>query len=294
MEPLLPVFWQNQVDMDALCKIPICSRNDRFYYETNPGFRQSIYSTSSNSPHTSTHVHPAVEFYYVIEGVLTVEIAKDRFVIRENQMAAFSSFVQHGLYSETKVRGRLLIIPPQFLPGLRKQLHDKAFANPICTDDSEHTLLKQLLMIDNIHRNRGIFQQTTPELQQTMILPMLQVFTQTVISLCGLKDSIRTSPLIVSALDYIHAHYRQNILVPEMARELFCHQRAISEQFRKAFGISISSYINRLRAIDVYVSLHDNPALTLEEASAHAGFRSMRSMLRAYRSEYGTTPSNNR
>ncbi|MBE6613554.1 MAG: AraC family transcriptional regulator [Ruminococcaceae bacterium] len=295
MNYLPPIFLMGQVDMDKLCRIPIHSKDDQFYYDVNPGFRGKIMSTNSGSPlRTLPHIHPAIEFFYVEKGQLDVEIEKEPFVIRENQMVAFSSFTQHALYSKSGMTGWLLIIPPQFLPGMQKLLHKKAFANPVCCDDGDHSLLNHLHLIDKIHDTTGVYSALTPEQQEKLLLPLLQSFLGTVIAICGLRDNIQASPLFVSAIEYIHAHYHEPIRIPEMARALLCEQHTLSDQFREAFGITITAYANRLRAIELHAILSRDASLTLMEAAGTVGFGSMRSLLRAYREVYGTTPSNNR
>jgi AraC-like DNA-binding protein len=131
-------------------------------------------------------------------------------------------------------------------------------------------------------------------LQEHMLTCQLSAFVGLMIHACGLRENTAATPLITAALDYIHAHFREEIRIPELARQLYCHQQTLSDQFRAVFGMTITAYINHLRANEVCTLLAADACLTLQEASDRAGFGSVRSMLRAYHAEYGCTPTANR
>jgi len=243
---------------------------------------------------TPPHMHDSLEFMYVKSGTLRAEIGGEEYIISPGNMAAVSSFSPHAFSADDKTTARLLIIPRHYLSGFDHLLNQRTFGTPVCPDDADHTIYHMLEVIYNICNRCGIYENVPWNVRMAMLPPFFQTFLHTLIQLCGLKDSIHTSPLIVSAMEYIHTHHRERIRIPQMAKELLCHQQTLTDQFHKAFGMTITAYVNRLRAIDVYTSLARDATLTLAEASEAAGFGSVRSMLRAYREVYGTTPSNNR
>ncbi|MBQ2708503.1 MAG: helix-turn-helix transcriptional regulator [Clostridia bacterium] len=290
MNYLPPIMFR-----DELQKVPITSSCGSYYYGVERDTEDSILCVRYASPiHAPLQMHQAPEFMYVEQGEVQAEIDGKSYTVGANQMTAISSFTMHAYRAEQGAVTKLLSFPRQYIPGFQKILSKKVFDSPVCTDDEGHSLRALIHCIDNISHSRGIYEAVTPCEETQLLTPLLHTFLHTVIRQCGLRDNSQASPLFVSAIEYIHTHYHRPIRIPEMARALLCEQHTLSDQFREAFGITITAYTNRLRAIELHAILSKDASLTLAEAAGTVGFGSMRSMLRAYREVYGCTPTANR
>ena len=54
-------------------------------------------------------------------------------------------------------------------------------------------------------------------------------------------------PVVQSILEYIAAHYREKIMLSDLAEELHYSERYISQKFQKAVGTTVIEYLNRYR-----------------------------------------------
>ena len=242
------------------------------------------------------HFHHSLEFLYVERGVLHHEIDGERYDLTPGKLAIIPSFAVHAAQSDENVTRLLLMIPPMCLGSAGDLLDHKTFARRVIDDDADGTLHAMLLLIGRAKRCEGIFGGLSAESSEhkSVQQALANAFLRAVIARTGLCEIRRSSNLIIEALKYIHLHYTGCIRIPDMARSLLCEQSVLSADFQTVTGMTLNAYINHLRAIRVKLILTENPAMTLEEASALAGFGSVRSMLRAYRQEYGCTPSENR
>jgi len=242
------------------------------------------------------HFHHSLEFLYVERGVLYHEIDGERYDLTPGKLAIIPSFAVHAAQSDENVTRLLLMIPPMCLGSAGDLLDHKTFTRRVIDDDADGTLHGMLLLIGRAKRCEGIFGGLSAESSEhkSVQQALANAFLRAVIARTGLCEVKRSSNLIIEALKYIHLHYTGCIRIPDMARSLLCEQSVLSADFQTVTGMTLNAYINHLRAIRVKLILTENPAMTLEEASALAGFGSVRSMLRAYRQEYGCTPSENR
>ncbi len=266
----------------------------KYYYETSHELQKGvafyIWEKQLVSP---PHVHGSVEFVYCIEGKLAAKIGGERFILEPGQCAAVSSFVSHEFYSSEKVTAYTVILPP-CLPGYEQMLKNRSFARAVMTDDGGKTLLSLFRLMKTVRLRDGAASSFDRTARDRVLHGLSAALIELTVSQCGLKESAKETMLIADALGYLHAHYREEIRVPSLARRLGYSQQEISDRFMEVFGMTVLSYVNHLRACDVRARLDENAGMTLEEAASLAGFGSMRSMLRAYRKEYGCTPSENR
>jgi AraC-like DNA-binding protein/mannose-6-phosphate isomerase-like protein (cupin superfamily) len=242
------------------------------------------------------HFHHSLEFLYVERGVLHHDIDGERYDLTPGTLAIIPSFAMHAAQSDENVTRLLLMIPPMCLGNAADLLDHKTFAERVIDDDADGTLHGMLLLIGRAKRREGIFSGLTAESSEhkSVQQALANAFVHAVIARTGLSEIRSSSNLIVEALKYLHLHYTKSIRIPDMARSLLCEQSVLSADFQTVTGMTLNAYINHLRAIRVRLILSENPVMTLEAASALAGFGSVRSMLRAYRQEYGCTPSENR
>ena len=269
----------------------------RYQYEADRDHRNYIQiSHNERSYECAPHFHYCCEFMYVYQGTIRLTIDNESYELHEGQLAIIPSYSMHALTIDEGSFRWLVMIPREMLGSLSRQLDDQTFARLILDDDEERTLLSQIMFLRHAVLRCGVFRNIENDSAEHNMLISQQAaaFVSMLISIDGLSPISRASLLITDLLKYIHSHFREDIRIPELAKHLLCTQQHLSGRFRDSFGMTITAYINHIRAIDVYWSLQDNPAMTLEEAAALAGFGSVRSMLRAYKAEYGCTPTANR
>jgi len=95
---------------------------------------------------------------------------------------------------------------------------------------------------------------------------------------------------IERARDFIHAHAFAPVSMMQIAKAAGRHEIHLAREFRRHFGVSIGTYLRRLRTEEAARLL----AQTREGITAIAlrcGFASHAHLCRVFRAHYGTTPS---
>ncbi len=88
------------------------------------------------------------------------------------------------------------------------------------------------------------------------------------------------------AFDLLLSRYCTPITLEEAARAVYMSPSYLSAQFRKATGVSFSTYLTLLR-LRRAEALRDGTDLTSEEIAARCGFRNMSNFYRLYRKRLG-------
>lgn len=249
----------------------------------------SVGATESHFP----HFHRCIEILYVEYGEMWLRLGDTDHILTAGQYAAIPSYMIHDCVVGDDDCRWCMLIPVQMIPRAMRFLEGKAFDNCIMEDDgfifalfrdAYHIVSGTVPFAE--HRQNLLCREALSGIATAIVL--------TAIAACGLREDSTASEPVINALKYIHLHFREDIRVPKLAATVLCPQKVLSDGFHRAFGMTVTAYINHIRAIDVHWSLQDDAALTLEEAAERAGFGSVRSMLRAYKAEYGCTPTENR
>jgi len=265
-----------------------------YQYEFYRDMEQEVYIDHVwNATVSPPHFHAAQEILYVERGRMHVTLNGTEYTLTAGQYIAVSGFTIHGCRLEPESVRWVMLIPGGALGGAAALMEKRTFARPVADDDG--SMFALMKMGKTITEGTGAFtgQKYEPLWEQSVSALVTTALTLA-IAACGLREDNSAMPLVFAVLRYIHQHFREEIRIPDIAKMLYCSQKTISEAFGDAMGMTIKSYIGRLRAIDVRQNLMQNPDMTLEQASDAAGFGSVRTMLRAYRQTFGCTPSENR
>ena len=91
--------------------------------------------------------------------------------------------------------------------------------------------------------------------------------------------------------DYVEKNYRYNILLEDMAKNLFYTDVSyLSRQFKKKNGISFSTYLLSVRMQNAKKLLETTPQLSIAEISTAVGFNDYSYFIQTYKKFYGETP----
>ncbi|MCR4673626.1 MAG: helix-turn-helix domain-containing protein [Lachnospiraceae bacterium] len=105
------------------------------------------------------------------------------------------------------------------------------------------------------------------------------------------KDHRRMSVQIANCVDYINMNLDKNLSLDLLAKECFISKQHLLRTFKEAMGFSVHQYIQKKRLLMArqYMQNGDSP----KEAAMKCGFSDYSVFYRAYRKEYGKSPSKN-
>ena len=93
-----------------------------------------------------------------------------------------------------------------------------------------------------------------------------------------------------SALNYIHAHFAEKIELKDLADTAYCTEIHLSRTFKKNMGISVVSYIHKVRIEEARLLL-DGRSLSIQEVADRVGYTSLNNFYKYFKEYVGCTPS---
>lgn len=98
------------------------------------------------------------------------------------------------------------------------------------------------------------------------------------------------SPYVLRALDYIRAHYAENINVNLLAEELHISRNHLRRLFLRDLGRLPKEQIEKCRMEAAVTRLERSPATPLSQIAAEVGYPSYSQFIQAFRKVYGCAP----
>jgi len=118
-----------------------------------------------------------------------------------------------------------------------------------------------------------------------MIYELLK--TQSGVPVTQLVD--KNMQLIVDVLNYIDAHYKEDISVQDLAARFYVSYGHLAKVFKIGAGMSVKAYITARRLAHARHLLED-PKLSVTEIALESGFPNVKSFETTFRKDMGETP----
>lgn len=227
----------------------------------------------------AAHIHDSIEIIYIIEGSASAFCDGKEYVI--NSGDAFVVFPQkiHYYCDLTDIKAIISIIPIEYLPEFRSAFLNKTLSSPhiVSAPAFAGELLERAATAENLHYKA---------FRRGAILAAFSLL----LDKSELIDKKSDTSTLQKILDYCETHYKENISLESISKELFVSKSYISHIFSEKIGMSFRDYINSLR-VSLSLNYLKDGNLPITEVSAVCGFESIRSFNRAFRKIHSTTPT---
>lgn len=252
---------------------------EQFYREDNPDIRFGIGKKSNFPP----HIHEDLELVGIIRGGTTARCdgvdypmtTGDLLLVGPNQIHSFTD-------TQPDSQAIVLILKPMLLGDYGEFFVQNIPTAPVFHSELQSDVWKLLYLAHgefSCHR------------EQTLLRSLLMAFfglLRRQLKFGTYANAEGSSTRAV--LHYCATHYKEEISVDTVARELYLSRSYISRIFNEKLKISFPAYINSLRVTEA-ARLLESTQYTVTQAAAFAGFATIRSFNRAFRERYGITPS---
>ena len=91
-------------------------------------------------------------------------------------------------------------------------------------------------------------------------------------------------------LAYIYKHYQEQIELENLAELTFCTSNHIARLFKKHMGISIISYVHKIR-IEKSIVLMEEKKMAIKEAAEAVGYQNLNHFYKYFNAQMGMTPA---
>lgn len=246
------------------------------------------------SRHMEAHLHEFYEVYFFIDGEMDYWIEGSVYPMKPGDILLIDPMVLHKPVPKTEAdryERIVLWINRQYLAGLENGRLERCFGGQQRLLRLSVTESRQLLVIAQklVQESYG-----TEEFSESCAFGLL-------VQLLGLLNRMRpkataaqqegwsTPTLISQILEYIGKHYQQPLTLEQLASHFFINKYYLSHEFRKVVGTGVHRYITLKRLHCAYDLLEEGKAPG--EVSAACGFSDYTAFFKAFKGEYGISPS---
>ena len=226
------------------------------------------------------HIHASMEIVLVTEGTLKMTVDKKEYDIEKGHGLFIPPFAPHTFHSSKPNLCHVLVFSEVLVPYFFEFIKKNTPTNHLFAISETSMALTESLMPS--HRNTADFIKA-----EAVLAPLCHdIYVG-----CRFEERKRPSDDAVSkVLDYIGAHFTENIDLDIVARAVGHHPVSISKAFSKHTGVGFHYYLQYQRCSHA-AHLIKTSNMSFSEIAYESGFGSIRSFNRAFLTIYGKTPT---
>ncbi len=244
--------------------------------------RQIIFERRKNL-NFPAHIHDDIELVFVKKGGGTAYSDGKKYTLLENSFfLVFPNQVHH--YNEC-LDGEyfVIIIKPSTLHGYNNIFGEGA---PSCAlwhfeENGDDNM---------IHLLETAMKEFVRDGYSLIIEAYLTALFGKLLKFYEIEKRTMNHDTVFQILQYCKAHYKENITVEQISKNLHLSRSTISHIFSSRVCMNFCDYINSLRLTDAEQMLK-NKNYSITEISYLCGFSTIRTFNRAFRNRYGVSPS---
>lgn len=237
------------------------------------------------SSHISPHLHKSLEMVYVTKGSLELGIGEELYHMEEGDFAiVFPDIIHHyQVFDSGKCTGIYVLASPALGGVFTSTLQQYCPDYPI--------IKKEFLHPDISYAVHSLFKNPAFEHAQAIHQSMIQLILARSMPVFKLtdKNSIGSHDIIYETVSYIARHFKEEMTLTSMARDLGYSPYTLSRVFSGTFHRNFNQYLNEIR-LDYVCTLLQYTDQSITEAYENAGFNSQRTFNRAFYDRYRMSP----
>lgn len=266
-----------------------------------------FYYDDSRHVNVKPHKHSYYEFYLYLEGNVDYEIGDTRYTFREGNCVIVPPGMTHRAIvkdNEKPYRRFVFWIGKEYAEALGQRFPDLGFIieylkAPGCqylfhTDifSFHNTQSKAVQLLEEIHGNRYARTAAIEVRVMDFILLMNRlVYGQVVPETEAAQDAAVSSEknLYQNIMEYMDHHLNEDLTLETLSRVFFVSKYHIAHTFKEHMGITVHQYLTkkRLAACRDAIVMGEQ----LSEVYTSYGFKDYPGFFRAFKKEYGISPS---
>lgn len=229
------------------------------------------------------HIHPHIEIVCGQEGELEMAVEDHQTLLRAGEMAIVFPNVLHSYRTEAYSRAFFLIAHPVLIGEYSRVFSALRPRSPFLGAAEIGPEIRWAL--ERLEKGRP------GDIGDPLRRGYLLVLLGELMERLKLEKIPEEQPadLLRRLLAYLDEHFREPLRLETLARALHVSRYHLSRCFSQRIGTGFNAYLGALRA-NYARTLLAGDALTITEICYEAGFESVNTFYRAFRSCYGFTP----
>ncbi len=257
------------------------------------------YYSDINMRNISDHTHNYYEFYFLIGGSVSINIAGIEYPLKKGDMILLPPNVTHhmSILDQSIPYQRVVFwISEEYCGELMAQFPEYGYIIHPANSTSKYIyhydviefnmlLSKVFQLIEEIHSNRFGKLAKVSLCVNDLILHL----NRTIYEMEHPKTEKEEQSLYQNLIQYIEGHIYEDLSLDTLAHEFYVSKYHISHVFKENIGLSVYQYILKKRLSMCRDSIITGTKIT--DAYLQCGFKDYSSFYRAFKKEYGLSPS---
>lgn len=240
------------------------------------------------------HMHKDFEISLILDGSPTLLTASGEIVLKKNDLFIMNPYHSHEIKAKSTTLILSLQVSPAFFAPYFPQIDDLAFDVPaffarqdtiICSQI--HTILFELASA--YFQKEDFAPIRCALLINQLLLHLFQTGHHHLIPPAEKAAHLTKNMRMKRIMQYIDAHYKEKLLLSDIARQEQLDLFYLSHFFKETFGTCFQDYVNKLRCEHArqLLLLTD---YSLLDISLQCGFSDPKYFNRRFLTQYGATP----
>lgn len=218
------------------------------------------------------HMHYSFEIHLVTEGVMRCTVSGTEYLLHPGEAVLILPNEPHEYMHPGPTAGVTVVFSVDYVADF--------------TNATRGSRLKTSLF----HPDPALLSDDLTEVNRFLQVGRLNMLCGSALAECGLEEAERRNEtLMLKIIEYVAAHYQEEMSLHEMARALGYQYNYLSGFINSSFACSYSDIVGNYRVMNA-MPLMQNGTRSITAVSAQCGFSSVRSFNRAFRSVFGISP----
>lgn len=245
-----------------------------------------------------SHTHNYYEFYFFLEGDVTMEFEDDRYLLKYGDVVLIPPGIKHHavIHDEEKPYRRFVFwISQEYCNQLLELSQDYGYLMQYVMIKKDYIFHNDVIafntiqskvfhLIEELHAQRFGKDAKVALCVNDLILHL----NRNVYENNHPKSQKEDQNLYENLIDYIEEHLDENLTLENLAKEFYVNKYYVAHVFKDNIGISVHQYITKKRVAACRDAISNN--VKISEAYLMYGFRDYSSFYRAFKKEYGMAP----
>lgn len=263
-------------------------------YEIIPHNNSNFHIFIVNLFYRTPHIHKDFEISLILDGSLTMVTACGETVLEKNDIFIINPYVSHEIRAKDAALIISLQVPASFFAHYFPQIDDIEFDVNAFYARQDTTVCHQVYSL--------LFELAAAHFQNEEFAPLRCALLINQLFLCLLSTRryhlisrkekaayLARSTRMKRIMQYIDAHYKEKLLLSDIAKQEQLDLYYLSHLFKEVFGTSFQNYITKLRCEHARQLLLLTDC-SLLDISLSCGFSDCKYFNKGFFAQYGCTP----